>query len=366
MPKDKFSVFATCNIGQEALNRLTEQGYELEIFNSTTPPSKELILEKVFSGVDVLITTLRDSIDKEVLEAGKQTLKLIAQDAVGFDNIDRDTANKYKIPFTNTSEVLTEATAEFAFLMLGCASRKLYSSERLVRELQWETWHPSLPFLGDEVTGKTVAVIGTGRIGQAFIKKCMGFDMDVLCYDPIFQDHNFIESFCKLADLKFELGFSNRLLTIRYTNFGDALRNADYVSLHVPLTSKTRHLINSNSLEQMRSTAFLINTSRGSVVDEQALCLALKSNEIAGAALDVFEEEPLPVDSPLRDPELEDRLRLFHHFASAGRQTRLSPNPELGMAGRCVQGVIDVLEGHYNGNPSLMPYVVNKEAFEDV
>ena len=165
MAKDKFSVFATCNIGQKALNRLTEQGYELEIFNNTKPPSKELILEKVSSGVDVLITTLRDSIDKEVLEAGKQTLRLVAQDAVGFDNIDRDTANKYKIPFTNTSEVLTEATAEFAFLMLGCASRKLYSSERLVRKLQWETWHPSLPFLGDEVTGKTVAVIGTGRIG---------------------------------------------------------------------------------------------------------------------------------------------------------------------------------------------------------
>ena len=192
-----------------------------------------------------------------------------------------------------------------------------------------------------------------------------GLNMDVLCHDPVFQDPNLIESFCKLADLKFEMGFSERLLTIRYTDFEDALHNADYVSLHIPLAPETHHLIDDTALEQMRPTAFLINTSRGPVVDEQALYRALKNNKIAGAALDVFEEEPLPADSPLRDPELEDRLRLFHHFASAGRQTRLSPDPQLGMAGRCVQGVIDVLEGHYDGDPSRMPYVVNKEAFQD-
>lgn len=363
--KVRHRVFATCNIGEEALERLTEQGYELEVYDSIDPPPKELILEQVSSGVDALVTTLRDSIDAEVFEAGKQTLRVVAQDAVGFDNIDRDTANRYRIPFTNTADVLTEATAEFAFFILGCVSRKLYPSERLVRELQWTTWHPSFPFLGDEVTGKTVAVIGTGRIGQAFIRKCTGFNMDVLCHDPVFQDHEFVESFCKLADLKFEMGFSEQLLTTRYTDFEDALNNADYVSLHIPLTPETHHLIDDTALEQMRPTAFLINTSRGPIVDEQALYRALKNNKIAGAALDVFAEEPLPDDSPLRDPELEDRLRLFHHFASAGRQTRLSPDPQLGMAGRCVQGVIDVLEGHYDGDPSRMPYVVNKEAFND-
>jgi len=126
----------------------------------------------------------------------------------------------------------------------------------------------------------------------------------------------------------------------------------------------TYHLINEKSLTLMKRTAYLVNTSRGPVVDENALAEALKAGVIAGAALDVFEKEPLPADSPLRDPALEDRVRLFNHFASAGRITRLSTDPSKGMAGRCVQGLIDVLEGNYGGNPAKMPYVVNKEAFE--
>ena len=127
------------------------------------------------SGIDALITTLRDPIDAEVFEAGKGTLKVVAQIAVGFDNINRADANKYKIPFTNTADVLTEATAEFAFFMMGMLARKMWQSERLVREQKWPSWHPFLPFLGDEVTGKTIAIIGTGRIGLAMIKKCSGF-----------------------------------------------------------------------------------------------------------------------------------------------------------------------------------------------
>jgi lactate dehydrogenase-like 2-hydroxyacid dehydrogenase len=123
-------------------------------------------------------------------------------------------------------------------------------------------------------------------------------------------------------------------------------------------------MMNERTLKMMKPTAYLINTARGPVVDESALAAAIKSGVIAGAALDVFEREPLPPDSPLRDPAIEDRVRLFHHFASAGKITRLSTDPNLGMAGRCVQGLIDVLEGHYDGNPAQMPYVVNKEAFQ--
>ena len=185
---DKKRIFATSRIGDPAENRLRERGYELEVFQGPEAPPKKLIIEKVKSGIDGLITTLRDPIDAEIFEAGKGSLKVVAQIAVGFDNINRADANKYKVPFTNTADVLTEATAEFAFLMLGMLARKMYASERLVREQKWPSWHPFLPFLGDEVTGKTIAIIGTGRIGLAMIKKCSGFDMNMLCYDPAY--HN--------------------------------------------------------------------------------------------------------------------------------------------------------------------------------
>ena len=128
----------------------------------------------------------------------------------------------------------------------------------------------------------------------------------------------------------------------------------------------TYRLFNEKTLRWMKPTAFLVNTARGAVVDEQALVDALREGVIAGAALDVYEQEPLPANSPLRDPKLENRVRLFSHFASAGRVTRLSTNPNQGMAGRCVQGVIDVLEGNYGGDPAAMPYVVNKEGFAAV
>ncbi len=368
--KPRFRVFATCDIGQEALNLLRRRGYAVEVYDRPDPPPRSLVIAKVRSGIDGLITTLRDPIDAEIFEAGRGSLKVVAQDAVGFDNINRGDANRYKIPFTNTAEVLTEATAEFALLILGCLARKLYPSERLVRENRWAAWHPYLPFLGDEVTGKTVAVIGTGRIGQAFIKKAIGFDVNFLCYDPVSPAPDFIKKVQEEMDLRFRHGFTAERRTIRAVGFEEGLRAADFVSLHVPLlregeaATPTLHLMNEKTLRLMKPRAYLINTSRGPVVDEQALAAALKAGVIAGAALDVFEKEPLPPDSPLRDPAIEDRVRLFHHFPSAGRITRLSPDPDKGMAGRCVQGLIDVLEGNYGGNPAAMPYVVNKEAFK--
>src|SRR5436190_9281140 len=182
-PKPGFRVFATCDIGREALDVLRQRGYELEVYDQMEPPPKSLILEKVRSGIDGLITTLRDPIDAEVFEAGSGTLKVVAQDAVGFDNINRADANRFKIPFTHTADVLTEATAEFALLILGNVARRLCPAEHVVRDHRWGTWHPYLPFLGDEVTGKTISVIGTGRIGQAFMKKAVGFDSNFLCYD---------------------------------------------------------------------------------------------------------------------------------------------------------------------------------------
>src|SRR6266513_3034915 len=335
--KKRFRVFSTSRIGDPAENRLRERGYNLEVFQGPEAPPKQLIIEKVKSGIDGLITTLRDPIDAEIFEAGKGSLKVVAQ---------------------------------IAFLMLGMLARKMYASERLVREQTWPSWHPFLPFLGDEVTGKTIAIIGTGRIGLAMIKKCSGFDMNVLCYDPAYQNHEFIDAIQELMDLRHARAIQNEKTWIKYVDFEEALRGADYVTIHVPLlregeTDKpTYHLINENTLKLMKPTAYLINSSRGPVVDETALAKALKEKIIAGAALDVFEKEPLPPDSPLLDPEIADRCRVFHHFASGAQITRLSVDPDKGMAGRTVQGLIDVLEGNYGGDPTKMPYIVNKEAFE--
>jgi len=364
----KVRVFATCDIG-DALNILRTRGYDVEVYPNPEPPPKSLIIEKVKSGITGVITTLRDPIDEEVFAAGEHTLKVVAQLAVGFDNINRADANRYKIPFTNTADVLTEATAEFAFFMMGMLARKMWPAEHLARENRWSYWHPYLPFLGDEVTGKTIAVIGTGRIGLAMIKKCAGFDMNILCFDPIFQNHVYVQAIQELNDLRYRHRLTREKAWIRYTTMQEAFNQADFISLHVPLLRETDsfkptyHLINETSLRMMKKTAMIINTSRGPVIDEQALARALKENWIAGAALDVYEKEPLPATSPLRDPEIADRCRLMPHFASAARITRLSPDPNLGMAGRCVQGLLDVVEGNYGGDISRMPYVVNKEAF---
>lgn len=365
----KFRVFSTSDIG-DALNVLRHRDYDVEVYAKPEAPPKKLILDKLKSGIDGLITTLRDQIDAEVFEAGKGHLKVVAQIAVGFDNINRADANRYKIPFTHTPDVLTEATAEFAFFMLGSLARKTWTAEHLLRDNQWGYWHPYLPFLGDEVTGKLIAIIGTGRIGLAMIKKCTGFDMNMLCYDPAYENHKFIQAIQEIKDLRHKHGMTREKTWIKYTTFEDAIRQADFVSVHVPLLrpgesdTPTYHLFNEKTLRLMKPTAFLVNSSRGPVVDENAVAHALKENWIAGAALDVYAKEPLPADSPLRDPAIEDRCRLYPHFASAARITRLSPDPDKGMAGRAVQGLIDVLEGNYGGDLTKMPFVVNKEAFK--
>jgi len=365
---NNFRVFATCDIGN-TLNILRTRGYHLEVYQEPTAPPKALVLDKVRSGIDGLITTLRDQIDAEVFEAGKGTLKVVAQLAVGFDNINRADANRYKVPFTHTADVLTEATAEFAFFMLGSLARKMWPAEHLTRENKWGFWHPYLPFLGDEVTGKAIAIIGTGRIGLAMIKKCSGFDMNILCYDPAYQNLVYVTAIQDTMDLRHARGIQKEKTWIKYVSIDEALSQADFVSVHVPLiregesATPTFHLFNERTLRMMKRTAFLVNTSRGPVIDEAALAKALKQNWIAGAALDVYEKEPLSEDSPLRDSAIEDRCRLFPHFASAAKITRLSPDPDKGMAGRCVQGLIDVLEKNYGGDIKKMPYVVNKEAF---
>src|ERR1700674_4569792 len=281
----KFRVFATCDIG-DAIDLLRKREYEVEVYPEPEAPPKRLIIDKVKSGIDGLITTLRDPIDAEIFEAGKGTLKVVAQIAVGFDNIKRADANHYKIPFTHTADVLTEATAEFAFFMMGMLARKMWPAEHLTRENKWGYWHPYLPFLGDEVTGKTIAIIGTGRIGLAMIKKCAGFDMNILCFDPAYENHDYINAIQEMMDVSFQRGISREKTSIRYTTLHEALTAADFISLHVPLlregesATPTHHLINETPLRIMTPTAMVCTTSRGPVIDEAALARALRENWI--------------------------------------------------------------------------------------
>src|SRR5260370_5724554 len=217
--------------------------------------------------------------------------------------------------------------------MMGMLARKMWQSERLVRDQKWPSWHPFLPFLGDEVTGKTIAIIGTGRIGLAMIKKCSGFDMNMLCYDPAYHNDKYIASIQELMALRHAKGSQREKTLIKYVEFEDAMRGADYVTIHVPLlregeTDKpTYHLINEKTLKLMKPTSYLVNSSRGPVVDENALAKALRDKVIAGATLDVFKEEPLPPDSPLLDPEIADRCRVFHPFATTPHIPPLDIDP---------------------------------------
>src|SRR5450755_280800 len=246
-------IFATADIGEAAFARLRHRVYEVEVYPHPEPPPKSLIVQKVRSGADGLITMLRDQIDAEVFTAGEGTLKCVAQYSVGVDNIDRAAANRYKIPFTNTPDVLTEATAEFAFFALAALSRRLWTAEKLVRENKWGFWHPYLPFLGDEMTGKTIAIIGMGRIGQALAKKCSGFEMNILCYHPRQPDEIFVAALQAVMDLRYRSGLQRERTTVRYASLEDALRAADFVSIHVPLvrgegSNPTFHLFDETRL----------------------------------------------------------------------------------------------------------------------
>ncbi len=353
-------VFVTGDIGQPALDRLRAVGYRVEVYPGPDEPPRQVLEAVLAEGIDALVTTIRDRIDSKLLALGSHRLSVISQYAVGYDNLDVAAATRFAIPVTNTPDVLSATTAEFAFFMMGTLARKLVPSEALVRDGNWRQWHPYLPFLGDEVTGKTVAVIGTGRIGRLFADSCLALEMDLLLHShrPII---DVLESFQNLARKRRELGFSRRRIRIEAASLEVCLAEADFISLHVPLTPETRGLFGWEAFRKMKAGAYLINAARGPIVDEAALCRALLEGEIAGAALDVFAREPLEDDSPLRDPRLKDCLRLFHHFGSGGTRTRLSADPEVGMAGRCVQGVIDVLEGNYEGDLQKIPHIVNRE-----
>jgi glyoxylate reductase len=278
--------------------RMIKEHFEAEIWPEYAPPPKETIIKKV-ANVDALVSLLSDKIDAEVFNAAPK-LKIVSQIAVGFDNIDLNEATKRGIYVTNTPEVLTDTTADFAWALLMAVARRVVEADRYVRAGQWKVaWHPEM-LQGRDVYGATIGIIGAGRIGFGVAQRATGFKMKILFYDVIPRPE--IEEFgAKRVDLD------------------TLLSESDFVSVHVPLMKETLHLINEERLKLMKKTAYLINNSRGPVVDEKALYNALKKGSIAGAGLDVFEQEPIRVDNPLLKL---DNIVVAPHISSASYETR--------------------------------------------
>jgi glyoxylate reductase len=249
--------------------------------------------------MDGLLCLLTDKIDGEVMDEAGPQLKVISNHAVGFDNIDVPAATARNIPVGNTPDVLTDATADFAFALMMAVARRIPEAERYVHAGKWKTWGPML-LLGADLKGATLGLIGFGRIGKAMARRAMGFDMRVFYYDPNEKK--------PARDLK-----ATRV------DFETLLEESDFISLHTPLTPDTRHLIDWEALSKMKPNAVLINTSRGPVVDQDALYEALKEHRIFGAGLDVTDPEPLPMDSPLLTL---DNIVIAPHIASASKTSR--------------------------------------------
>lgn len=292
-------VFITRRILPEGLELILSE-CEADIWEGELPPPREDLLKRV-NGIDGLLSLLTDRIDAAVMDAGGQSLKVISSYAVGVDNIDLIEATRRGIPIGHTPDVLTDATADFAFALLMAAARRVLEADGYVRAGHWQTWGPSI-LLGAEVHGATLGIIGFGRIGQAVARRASGFTMRVLYHDRQ-AEHRIIP-----ADLHAEP-----------VDLDTLLRESDFVSLHVPLTGQTHQFFDAHMFAKMKPSAILINTARGAILDQTALYNALSSGKLAAAGIDVCEPEPMPMASPLLTLK---NLVIAPHIASAGKETR--------------------------------------------
>jgi D-3-phosphoglycerate dehydrogenase len=311
----KWKVFITREIPGAGIELLKNAGMQVEIYMHNRPVPESVLLEKI-KDCDALLCLLTDAISAPLLAAAKR-LKIIANYAVGYNNIDLPAATRHGIVVTNTPDVLTETTADLAFALILACARRIVEGDQLVRRGKFTGWSPML-MLGMDVFDRTIGIIGAGRIGTAVARRAQGFGMKILYSDST----------------------SNRIIEKEYRaqkkELEDLLRNADFISLHIPLTDSTRHLIDEQRLRQMKATAFLINTSRGPVIDEQALVRALANKVIAGAGLDVYEREPFLAEG-LADLS---NVVLLPHLGSATFQTREK------MAKLAAKNIIELALGH--------------------
>ena len=312
--RSKPRVYVTRQLPGDALERLRRDAL-VEVWDRDEPPPRDELL-RATAGVEGLLCLLTDNIDAGLLDEGPR-LRVVSTMAVGYDHIDVDAATEHGVAVCHTPGVLTETTADFAFALLLAVARRLPEGERAVREGRWTTWHPSF-LVGRDVGGATLGLVGLGQIGQAVARRARGFEMRVLYH-----------SRSRNPEVERELGCT-------YAPFEELLSLADFVSVHVALTPETRHLFNEAAFQRMKPTAMFVNTSRGAVVDEAALHHALASHQIAAAAIDVTETEPL---SP-HDPLLRlSNLLVTPHMASASVATRAR------MAGLAADNLLAVLAG---------------------
>ena len=292
-------VFVARVIPDEGLRPIRD-ACEAEIWQDELPPPRDALLRSI-EGCDGVLTLLTDRVDDEFLDRAGPQLKVVSNFAVGFDNIDVPACTARRIPVGNTPGVLTETTADLAWALLMAAARRLPEGDRYVRAGNWKTWGPML-LMGPDVHGATLGIVGFGRIGQAMARRAKGFGMRILYHD--------LERAPKAVEAEFDATFMT---------LDGLLPESDFVTLHTVLSPDTKGLINAERLRWMKRSAILVNTSRGPVVDSIALFEALRDGIIAGAALDVTDPEPLPVNHPLVGL---DNCLVVPHIASASRATR--------------------------------------------
>ena len=328
MGRTRLPVLVTRRLPREALDRIAAW-CDMTLYDGEGAMPRDQLLTEV-AGKAGAITLLTDRVDEEFLGAAGSELKIVANYAVGFDNIDVEACTRHGVLACNTPEVLTETTADTAFALMMAAARRIAEGDRFIRSGTPWIWGP-LMMLGQDVHHATLGIVGFGRIGQALARRARGFAMQVLYHDM----------YRPPAEVEQELG-------AEYRELEDLLRESDFVSLHTNLTPQTRHLINADRLAMMKPTAVLVNTSRGPVIDEQALARALRQGQIFAAGLDVFEREPDVHPGLLAC----DNAVLLPHLGSATVKTRLA------MANLAVDNLLAALEAR------RPPALLNPQAWE--
>lgn len=325
----KPKLFVTREVFPEVIKKL-EDYYDVEVWDRFTNPPPN-VLESRVREYDALLTMVGDRITCSMLSNAKN-LRIISQMIVGYDNIDVECATRLGIYVTNAPGIISEATADFTWALILATARRVVEADNYVRWGEWfrdrTPWHP-LMFLGTLVYGKTLGIIGFGAIGRAVARRAKGFSMKILYYDVVRAP----------KEVEEELG-------AEYRDLESLLRESDIITIHTPLTKETYHLINDERLKLVKKGAILINAARGPVVDTNALVRALSEGRIAGAGLDVFEEEPLPPNHPLT---MFKNVVLAPHIASATYESRLE------MASKAAENLIAFAEGR------IPPNLVNKD-----